>query len=120
MQSLKFLRREGDALSREELSAISGLSSSEVVRVVDSEESLLFAERAMRRRKNIDVTNQYLDTRFLVPTSNVYERLFSQVGYTLSSRRKGITPLNLESQIFLYLNGDLWSRFDVHQLIFRS
>ncbi len=42
----------------------------------------------------------YIDTRFLLPTSNICERLFSVAGHALGDRRKPITPLHLEEQMF--------------------
>ncbi len=51
------------------------------------------AERALkRRRKNTESTNNYMDVRFVLPTSNVCERLFSTAGFSLSYRRGRILP----------------------------
>ena len=87
-----------------------------------NDENLSFAERALKRRKRADDRTklQYMDSRFLIPTSNICERLFSRVGYALPSRRKGTSPVNLEAQVFLYLNRDLWGSTDVNRLTLSS
>jgi len=60
--------------------------------------------------------NVYMDTRFIQPTSNDCERLFSKVGYLYNDRRQSMDPMNLEAQLFLNLNNDLWSAKDVMNL----
>jgi len=47
----------------------------------------------------------FIDTRFMLPTSNDCERLFSKV-----------VAVNLESQLFLNVNNDLWSGKDILNL----
>ena len=47
------------------------------------------------------VDSKYIDLRFLRPTSNVTERLFSVAGMTYSDNRKKLLPANLEIQLFL-------------------
>lgn len=34
-----------------------------------------------------------------------------------SDRRRGLTPANLEAQIFLHANSDLWVHDDVNKLV---
>ena len=83
-----------------------------------SSDGLSFAERALKRQKcmNMEASHDYMDSRFCIPTSNLCERLFSRVGYALSQRRRGISPVNLESQLFLHFNCDLWGRADISKL----
>ena len=57
--------------------------------------------------------NNFLDTRFILPTSNICERLFSKAGFALSDRRKSIHPAALEEQMFLHINSSLWNIDDV-------
>ena len=52
---------------------------------------------------------EYVDTRFISPTSNVCERLFSPVGHVFNYQRRGLTPANLEAQIILKANRDQWA-----------
>ncbi len=42
----------------------------------------------------------YIDTRFLLPTSNICERLFLVAGHALGERRKYFTTLHFEEQMF--------------------
>ena len=80
---------------------------------------LSFVERALKKRR-LSVTKlnaQYLDTRFIVPHSNMCERFFSKAGYTMSDRRKLIQPANFEEQLFLHTNSGYWGIDDINQLL---
>ncbi len=66
---------------------------------------LSFATRAIKKRHiSVDSSNSYMDTRFILPTSNICERLFSKAGFALGNRRKSILPSNFELQVFLHMN----------------
>ena len=70
-------------------------------------------ERALKRQRrdgsaSTHGNSPYIDTRFILPTSNLSERLFSTAGYAFSDYRKGLLPQNLEEQIFLKANRHLW------------
>lgn len=82
------------------------------------DEELSFVERALKRQRcQREISpHKYMDTRFVLATSNICERLFSRMGYTMTDRRRGLTPANLEAQIFLNLNSDLWGIDDVNKL----
>ncbi len=83
----------------------------------EEEESLSLAARALKRRKLQQRTSAcYVDTRFVVPTSNMCERLFSVAGWALNGRRKRILPKNFEVQIFLHENREMWSIHDVDRI----
>lgn len=118
---IKLQRGNSTAMSREEANSVKKLiiKESSVTETVD--EGLSFAERALKRQKCIEHESRgkYMDSSFLIPTSNVCERLFSKVGYTFTQRRKGMCPANLEGQVFLHLNKDLWGRSDVNILTLR-
>lgn len=50
-----------------------------------SNEGLIYAQRAVKsRRLGSSTTAKYLDVRFLISTSNIYERRFSVVGYAMN------------------------------------
>lgn len=51
---------------------------------------------------------QDVDTGFIPPTSNKSEKLFPIVGQVLTDRHRGLSPTNLEAQIFLHAISDLW------------
>lgn len=80
-------------------------------------EIVSFAQRLLKRRRTEAVECGYLDTRFLSPTSNICERLFSKAGYALSDRRKKISPVSFEQQLFLHANSDLWDVSEVHSML---
>ena len=112
---------KNDSLQRQERAVLSSLKAESTWTVGDSVEiegNLSFAERALKRQRRSCGTNacRYIDTRFLLPTSNDCERLFSTVGHLLTDRRKSISPANLEAQIFLNSNCDLWTAHDVNKL----
>ena len=83
------------------------------------QEASSFAARALKKqRMSLSHTAQlYGDIRFILSTSNICERLFSTAGYVLNDRRKSIAPTNLESQLFLHSNSDLWDSNDINKII---
>ena len=75
-------------------------------------------EEAMKRQKLGAATESpYLNLSFLVPTSNLCERLFSKCGYTITDRREGLIPENIECQIFLHMNMDLWDISTIKEIL---
>ncbi len=80
--------------------------------------SASLAERAIKKRRMVkNASNGYMDTRFILPTSNICTRLFSKAGYALHDRRKGILPCNFQMQIFLHVNHSLWNISDVRSIL---
>ena len=67
-----------------------------------STDNFAFAERFLKRRRISQSSGdkRYVHLHFILPTSNICERLFTKAGYALSDRRKGISPSRFESQIF--------------------
>ncbi len=52
-----------------------------------------FAARALKRvRTTSDCDATDIDTQFILPTSNICERMFSKAGSALSDSRKRILP----------------------------
>jgi hypothetical protein len=52
--------------------------------------------------------SKYMDLKFVIPDSNLCERLFSRAKIILSERRKAIVPYHLEALLFLKYNKKLW------------
>ena len=70
-----------------------------------------FAADLLKRRKIEKATEtqtEYIDCKFILPTSNLLERFFSSATFTYSDLRQRLLPMNLESQLFLKMNYRLW------------
>ncbi len=76
----------------------------------DDDSNLSFAERILKRQR-IQQSNRsaYIDTRFLLPTSNPVERLFSMSKRIFSDKRRRLLPRTLEALLFLKQNRILWN-----------
>lgn len=59
-------------------------------------------DRALKRRRlgSLATPSDFLDLRFLVPTPNLFERLFSKCGYTLIDRHRLLFLSNFEKHMF--------------------
>ena len=66
------------------------------------------------KRAKVESKSPYIDLRFIRPTSNICERLFSLSKLALPDNRKRLLPANLEMQIFLKLNRHLWDMELLH------
>ncbi|KAF0706983.1 hypothetical protein AaE_013834 [Aphanomyces astaci] len=75
------------------------------------------ASRAKKRRKMQQSCSGFMDCRFLRPTSNMCERLFSVTKWALTDRRQSMLPSNFEEQMFLHCNAFLWGIDDVKSVM---
>lgn len=113
---VKLQRKLGHTLTHEELDAVRKLEISTSESSIDNQ-ALSYDERALQKKKGThNIERKYRDTSFLIPTSNICERLFSKAGHVLTDRRMAIQPCNLESQLFLHFNRDLWGVADFNVL----
>ena len=105
-------------LSREEESVVASLLLDYNLQIPMPETVLLFAERAFKRWRCIEIDTWYkcMYTRFLLRTFNICKLLFSTPGFAYSNKRKKLHPSNLVSHLFLHFNHDLWSCVDVTKL----
>ncbi|KAF4148370.1 hypothetical protein GN958_ATG02441 [Phytophthora infestans] len=77
-----------------------------------------FTDRALRARKKQRVAAQaYGAVRFLPPTCNAVERLFSKVRYVLSLHRHNSLPICLEMLLFLKINRRFWEAATVSKVV---
>lgn len=115
---VKTQRNNSGALSPEEAIHVDLLLQEEERQGVFEEEDLSFKLRALKQKRCSDVenVNKYIDTRFILPFSNICERPFSMAGIALLDRRKRFNYPNLEEQLFLHFNNDLWRTADVIEL----
>ena len=112
----KLQNRQQSDLTEGEKAEISNLLIQSVskpvdVRNVNEEED--FASSIIKKRKQECETKSpdrmYIDTRFLLPTSNNLERFFSTADITYSDIRQRVLPQNLEMQLFLKTNKKFWT-----------
>lgn len=77
------------------------------------------ADELLKRHKTCKETqaSRYMNTKFIVPTSNMCERLFSVAGWAMTNRRKSVSPARFEEQLFLNVNQSMWSISDVHAVV---
>jgi len=67
--------------------------------------------RELKKRKTeaaVTSSSRYVDLRFIKPTSNKCEQLFSISGFAFTKNPQGLLPINLEMQLFLHANQHLW------------
>ncbi|KAE9285139.1 hypothetical protein PR003_g26668 [Phytophthora rubi] len=72
----------------------------------EEEENLSFAERLLRVKGRKQ--SKFIDLRWIPPTSNDVERLFSKAGLVLTDRRQSLHPTTLETLVMLEYNRSLW------------
>ena len=77
----------------------------------DVERSIL--EEVLHASKKQKLDGKYIDLRFIIPTSNCIERLFSMAKYVYTPHRQKMFPTNLEAVLFLRVNNALWPIRDV-------
>ena len=114
IQKLQLENKDLD-LTRAEKAAVKHLLKPRAEEVEEKEQSgacnISEAIRLINKRKTTSFRAQdsdYIDCRFIRPTTNVCERLFSVSGYALTKNRQGLLPENLEMQLFLKANIHLW------------
>ena len=61
---------------------------------------MLLKERSSGKKTNLVARTRYMDTRFVTPTSNESEHLFSIARHSLTSRRKIVPRTTLKCNYF--------------------
>ena len=69
------------------------------------------------KKKRKTNASRYIDTRFLIPTTNHVERLFSMSKRVFSSKRRSLLPRTLEALVFLKQNRPLWNLSMVSSIV---
>ncbi len=106
---VKILTGYGDQLNDYEKNHLLKLRTNYELPTTTDDNELTFAERAIKAKKQRNNTNkEYIDLKFIPPTSNIVERLFSKSKLILSDVRKSMLPANLEMLLFLKVNRNLW------------
>ncbi|ETN03990.1 hypothetical protein PPTG_15353 [Phytophthora nicotianae INRA-310] len=73
-----------------------------------------FAEVALSQE---EVTSSRENLKWIPPTSNDVERLFSRAGIVFSRLRRSLNPMTLETILFLQFNRSLWDASAVAEAI---
>jgi hypothetical protein len=86
-----------ESLSSSELRSVKHLKkqSQDLKDIIDERnQSILFAERILKKQQleAVSSSSSYVDLRFLIPTSNICERLFSETGFSFIQRRMSVLP----------------------------
>ncbi|ETN12809.1 hypothetical protein PPTG_08850 [Phytophthora nicotianae INRA-310] len=91
------------------------LSSSSETTALDEGFAAVTLERARRLRQ---ATSRFNDqVAVIASTSNVVERFFSQAKAVVGMHRQAMTPLHLESILFLKVNRSYWSAATVRKVV---
>ncbi|EGZ17922.1 hypothetical protein PHYSODRAFT_503539 [Phytophthora sojae] len=69
------------------------------------------------RKKPRTAQKKFGGVRYIPPTSNAVERLFSVAKHTLSNNRQGMLPVHLETVLFLKLNRRFWNAGTVTKVV---
>lgn len=59
----------------------------------------------------------YIDTLFLLPTSNERERLYSAARGACGDYQKSMSSLHFELLMFSHANGDTWNVSDINEMV---
>lgn len=60
-----------------------------------------------------ETSRRYIDTRFIFPTSNIFERFLSKAGSALDDRRGRLFHQNVEAKMFLHYKTTLRNVLDI-------
>ncbi|ETN10483.1 hypothetical protein PPTG_10612 [Phytophthora nicotianae INRA-310] len=91
------------------------LSSSSETTSLDEGFATVTLERARRLRQATSRFNDQIAV--ITPTSNVVERFFSQAKAVVGMHCQAMTPLNVESILFLKVNRSYWSAATVRKVV---
>lgn len=69
--------------------------------VISDEEDGLIEQSRNRRRLKMSTRERYMDTRFILPTSNICEHLFFAARFALTHSRKAIRPQRSKNTSFV-------------------
>lgn len=81
-----------------------------IVPVFENKKKLTYAETILQQNKiqRVDVVSRYEDLRYINPTTNLVERLFSVCKLTLTDYRQSLLPINFEHLLYLKANRGFW------------
>ena len=77
---------------------------------------MLLMKLVILRRKD-SKSAKYINCGFLMPTSNIMARFFSDAGYADDDLRQRLLPMRLEQQLFLKFNKKYWNAKLVNEIV---
>ena len=83
---------------------------------IEQNDDKSYAESLLDQKRRKPMSH-YGDLKWIPPTSNLAERLFSRVKYVFNDHRKSLLPVNLESRIFLCVNRSFWDAKTIEDLM---
>ena len=83
---------------------------------IEQNDDKSYAESLLDQKRRKPMSH-YGDLKWIPPTSNLAERLFSRVKYVFNDHRKSLLPVNLQSQIFLCVNRSFWDAKTIEDLM---
>ena len=78
-----------------------------------------FVQNTLQAAQLKKVANKYKSTKYVFPTSNLCERLFSRASLIMTPNRRKMDPETFETIIMLKSNKDLWDAETVQQCMVR-
>ena len=106
----KILLGEEATLNYEETESVKALQASQgsLMATVPDNDVDDFATICLEKRKKTGKSSLYISPNFILPTSDMVERFFSNAGFAFSDFRQVLLPINLEMQLFLKVNHRFW------------
>lgn len=117
---IKIQNCEQNEMSSEEKFAVKGLTTQFVTDPLlnNDDDDLSFAERALKRKRLSTMScKDYVNTNFVIPTSNDVKRLFSKSKRELSCQRRISSRSTLQALMFLKFNRNLWDLALVNEIV---
>ncbi|KAE9181133.1 hypothetical protein PF005_g22991, partial [Phytophthora fragariae] len=116
---VKLLAGKPRSLSRGERLAVAKLLQSDGATALDEPEPPATKKRSFAEAALADesAAPEQVDLRWVPPTSNDVERLFSRAGIIYSRLRRSLNPMTLETVLFLQYNHKLWDASAVAQAV---
>ena len=83
----------------------------------NEKEAAILLKNFLKKRKIEKAGSQYMNVKFILPTSNLVERFFSSATYSFGDLRQSLLPMNLEMQLFLKINQRFWNEQIVASIV---
>lgn len=116
---VKVINKQDISLSKDEKTAMTIFEKVDIQHSSTEDESKTvdYADRIIKKARVKPTPSSYINLEFIQPTSNVIERLFSQVGLVLDDSRSSMTPRHVEETIVLKMNSDYWNTNTLQDII---